>query len=488
MATKYISVDGFKELKSIDKGNRNHKNNNKNSFIHKLFRFTKRAFREHVKDLRIIKKKIGSITWSTLTFKKAFKGIRKFHIPSSYFEFMRTPKGIATVTAPVAAAVMLVLTICFWTCSDKPLTVSIDGEYIATIDSDAVLTQASASLHSALSGTDSSDVSTPVIQVAYPTFYNAEKSNATDVYEKLIEYSDAVVSGAGGLYVDGEFYGAAEDAAALSDGLTAILDKAKVKYDDTTTTTFNNSVEVVTGVYPTTDIKTVDEIIESARDSFSIRLETDLMVSYELGYSTIYEYDDSQPDNYSEVTREGVNGKQNVYYRLVYIDGCQVDAEVVDTAVIEEPVDQIMVVGTQESYTGSGYFTWPVPSSYMVTSLFEYRWGSFHSGIDISGYSVYGADIVAADSGVVTWAGIDNSGYGYYVIIDHQNGYSTLYAHASELYVSTGEFVSSGERIASVGSTGYSTGPHLHFEIWENGTKVDPLAYVGASDYFYLDC
>ena len=133
-------------------------------------------------------------------------------------------------------------------------------------------------------------------------------------------------------------------------------------------------------------------------------------------------------------------------------------------------------------YVGNG-FTWPVPGYPTITSYYGWRFNNtdFHTGIDISGGSVYGKDIVAADSGTVIFA--TNSytpgvGYGRYLIIDHGGGMSTLYGHTSQLYVSTGDYVEKGRPIAAVGSTGWSTGPHLHFEIRENGKTVNPLNYL----------
>lgn len=430
------------------------------------------------RDLKAVAKKFHDITWSTLTFEKFFKGIRNFHLKNSYFESMRSPKGIATLAAPVLAAVLLVLTVCFWTCSDSPLTVSVGGEYIASIENEGVLTQASAQVHSALSATDATEAASPVIQVSLPSLSDVQTSNAADVYEKLVDHNDAVVSDAAGLYVDGVFYGAAENSEALSLALTQVLDEAKAKYDSTTTTTFNNDVQVVPGVYAVADVKTVDDLIESARQSFSVRLETDLTVDYDIDYATVYEYDDTQLDNYSEVKVQGVKGTERIYYRLVYIDGVQTDAVIQSSTVVTEPVDQVLIVGTQQSYTGTGNFTWPVPSCYEVSSHYKWRWGRQHSGIDIAGSGIYGQDIVASDAGTVVWAGWDSSGYGNYVIIDHGNGYETLYGHCSSVYVSIGDKVSRGDTIAAVGATGNVTGTHLHFEIWDNGVKVDPYPYV----------
>ncbi|MGE1063182.1 peptidoglycan DD-metalloendopeptidase family protein [Megasphaera paucivorans] len=139
--------------------------------------------------------------------------------------------------------------------------------------------------------------------------------------------------------------------------------------------------------------------------------------------------------------------------------------------------------GSDSSYyqpvSGSGRFIWPVNG--VITSPFGYRnhpiFGRqiLHSGIDIGVDS--GTPVHAADSGVVVEAGW-LGGYGYAVVIDHGNGLSTLYGHNSSLNVSAGQSVSQGQVIAYSGSTGNSTGPHVHFEVRANGDPVDPTGYL----------
>ena len=133
-------------------------------------------------------------------------------------------------------------------------------------------------------------------------------------------------------------------------------------------------------------------------------------------------------------------------------------------------------VGTN---TGGGYY-WPTQSSTYITSCFGYRvhpiFGTtkYHAGVDIAANS--GATIGAAQSGTVGIAEYSSS-YGYYVVVYHADGNSTLYAHMSSMAVSVGQSVSRGETLGYVGSTGWSTGPHLHFEVRVGGTCVDPLSY-----------
>lgn len=101
---------------------------------------------------------------------------------------------------------------------------------------------------------------------------------------------------------------------------------------------------------------------------------------------------------------------------------------------------------------------------------------AFHGGIDFTTGSA-GADIKTVAGGVVTWSG-PRSGYGLMVEVNHGNGYATRYAHAEKLFVEVGEVVKKGQNIALVGSTGRSTGPHVHFEVYKNGRVVDPAAYI----------
>lgn len=121
---------------------------------------------------------------------------------------------------------------------------------------------------------------------------------------------------------------------------------------------------------------------------------------------------------------------------------------------------------------GSGYFMWPADNHRISGN----NYWSGHLGIDIA--AAPGAPVYAADSGVVVYSAWIGGGYGYMVMIDHSNGYHTLYAHNSSLLARCGSAVSKGQVIALAGSTGNSTGSHLHFEIRYGGMFVNPLDYV----------
>jgi len=144
--------------------------------------------------------------------------------------------------------------------------------------------------------------------------------------------------------------------------------------------------------------------------------------------------------------------------------------------------------GGSSGVTGNGWFMWPCPSCTYVTSragnryhpIFE-EW-RYHSGIDIG--AGYGAAIVASDAGTVCWCG-EKGGYGNCIMIDHGNGYYTLYGHMSSYAVSYGSSVTQGQTIGYVGSTGWATGPHLHFEIRYEDTILDPESVAGFSGLTY---
>ena len=301
-------------------------------------------------------------------------------------------------------------------------------------------------------------------------------------FEKAAEPETKGVSA---LYIDGELIGVVEDGEELKTALDGILSDAKEGYDDATTTEFANKVEVKP-YKGDKSAESVDDLMEYSKYMYSIKLSTDWIYEEEIPYETEITEDDSQPEGYEEITQEGQNGTKQTTLRLTFVNGDQTDAVVTDEKEISKPVKEKKIVGTAKSSenggSGSGEstgsFMWPVPHTHSITSYMEWRWGRMHNGIDIAGGGDYGQPFVAADGGTVVWSGDDGGGYGNYVMIDHGNGYMTVYGHACELACSTGDYVSQGQVIGYIGSTGNSTGPHLHFEVRLDGEYQDPLNYV----------
>lgn len=185
--------------------------------------------------------------------------------------------------------------------------------------------------------------------------------------------------------------------------------------------------------------------------------------------------DNSMPKGETKIKQEGKNGKTAFVYKIKEINGRQTNKEVIKETVLENPVKEITIKGTKETPSrGSGSFAWPTNGGYVSSGVGQ-RWGAHHKGIDIARPSNY--TIKAADNGVVVEAGWNNGGYGNKIVIDHQNGYRTVYAHLSSIGVSVGQRVEKGSAIGVMGSTGNSTGTHLHFEVYQNGQLRNPQSF-----------
>ena len=169
------------------------------------------------------------------------------------------------------------------------------------------------------------------------------------------------------------------------------------------------------------------------------------------------------------VVSKGVPGKVKNIAKVRTENGIEVKREILSSEVLSEPVTEVRRVGTK---TPPQFLR---PASGYLSSRYGYRWGRNHNGIDIAGS--HGSAIKAAAAGTVTYSGW-MSGYGYYIVIDHGNGFQTAYGHNSQNLVSKGQRVTQGQTIAKMGSTGRSTGTHLHFEIKKYGKYQNPLGYV----------
>ncbi|HHW02379.1 MAG TPA: peptidoglycan DD-metalloendopeptidase family protein [Thermoanaerobacterales bacterium] len=176
-----------------------------------------------------------------------------------------------------------------------------------------------------------------------------------------------------------------------------------------------------------------------------------------------------------KVKQPGENGTKEVAAEVVYKNGVKVDQVLLGEKVVKQPVTRIVARGTKAevAFRGSGRFLWPSVGE--ITSPFGRRGREFHTGIDVA--CDKGTPIRASNSGTVTFAGRRGS-YGNLVIINHGGGFETYYAHASSILVSVGEKVEKGQQIATVGTTGRTTGPHVHFEVRLNGNPQNPLSYL----------
>ena len=203
-------------------------------------------------------------------------------------------------------------------------------------------------------------------------------------------------------------------------------------------------------------------------------------------YKTEIKYDSTKVKGDNYVEREGENGLNRVSRELEITNGIVTNTTVKNIEELKPSISKIMVYGDKiVPNIGTGSWAWPTNQGYIITSPYGYRVDpingsrSLHTGLDIAGTGA-GSPIYAADNGTVVTAEMHRS-YGNYVVINHNNGYYTSYAHMQRLLVSVGDTVANGQKIGLMGSTGRSTGPHLHLELWyggapfRGGTRMNPM-------------
>lgn len=269
-------------------------------------------------------------------------------------------------------------------------------------------------------------------------------------------------------------------------GTTEEQQKYTVKDGDTIAdVAFNNKISTEEFLIANTEFKDENSLLFAGQEvtigllhpQFDLVEEDHTVTDQEVNYETETKYDTSKSKNYSVVEQAGVKGKNRVTQKIQKVNGETTNVVTTDTEELSAPVKEIIVKGGRQGgssggYSGSGYggtvatkgeWGWPATCQ-TISSPFGYRWGTLHDGTDIAGCG-YGSNIFAAQAGTVvkTSYKYDN---GIYVIINHNNGYYSLYAHLAGYTVREGQSVSKGQVIGTMGKTGFATGVHLHFAIW----------------------
>lgn len=172
----------------------------------------------------------------------------------------------------------------------------------------------------------------------------------------------------------------------------------------------------------------------------------------------------------------GKNGKKLVQKEVTYNNGVVANSTILKEEIILQPKNTVIHKGSRNPYIdGIAFLNRPTRGG-VTTSDFGARWESFHKGMDIAGN--IGEDVMAAIDGIVIYSQYNNGGYGNLIMLKHENNMVTYYAHLNNMYVSVGDVVNKGDKIGAVGNTGFSTGPHLHFELRVNDTPVNPANYL----------
>lgn len=262
--------------------------------------------------------------------------------------------------------------------------------------------------------------------------------------------------------------------------------KDNAKDSNSTNTRANASAAVVTDETADSTNANAPESgdrIEIQRESkpITVTMTESGTMSEVIQYKTIEKKTKSMYRGDREVTQKGVNGRQTITGTLVFENGKEVKRNIKSQEVLKKSVDKIVLVGTNDKpkWYPTGKYIIPVKNE-VITSYFGSRWGRIHGGLDFG--MPIGTPIYASDGGTVSRASYF-AGYGLCVEVTHNNGTFTRYGHCSKVVVKVGDKVAQGEKIAEVGNTGNSTGPHLHFEIHPKGGEyVDPYPYLYGSN------
>ena len=437
--------------------------------------------------------------------------------------------GVVNVILPLICISVLAVVVYNVMNSSHALEVSCNGKVLGYIEDESVYNNAVKLLSQRTVNT-----STDYIDSLSPSYSMASVSSSMNMSsetlcEALLADSSNVES-AYGLYINGTLCAAAKSYGDIQFIMESFLDQYKTGTPGEKVS-FMGTTDIISGLYSTdrivssdkfaktistkrteTQIYTVNEgdtaqsIANVANMSYdrliklnenlgdtpvpgtSVLLEKDLpvlkvqtvrtvKVKEKINFTKRTIKNDSQYTSYSKCITQGVPGEREVVKQVTEINGVQVASEVISSAVTKQPVEAVYEVGTKKpSGVGTGRFMWPVPGVHSISSPYGPRWGRFHSGVDISCGGIYGRTVVAADSGTATVKRAAG-GYGLHIIISHGNGYSTCYAHLSAVTISSGSTVAKGQAIGRVGSTGASTGPHLHFEIRKNNHANNPMSY-----------
>ena len=224
----------------------------------------------------------------------------------------------------------------------------------------------------------------------------------------------------------------------------------------------------------------------ASADTLQTKVVTHDTYTQPIAYETQAVPDDNLPFGQQVVVQEGQPGYQYVTYETTTVNGETTDMQIVGIAPISSPTTEIIHEGTRLENgmigkLGTGTFIWPVPNYRHISRWADLNRGSrgYHQGVDIAAPS--GTPIYASDAGTVITAEYHHhpQSWGNYVVIDHGNGYKTLYAHMSRILVSQGQAVSKMDQIGEVGSTGNSTGNHCHFEMYYNNVLFSAQTLFG---------
>ena len=404
------------------------------------------------------------------------------------------------VAMPAAAVLVLALTVHYWSHLTFALALEYDGQPLGYIRDESVYDDAAAMAAGRVINEGNAFQVECAPRLTLAVVSSSELLDQNALCDKILQSSSEEIERASGLYIDNRFEGAVSSRA----GLEALLESVMAPYrsdDATERVEFVQKVEIIDGLYPTVSVVELDQVsaylgtsVTATADTQShspLTVKVTRTITYEetVDYTTETVEDEGQYLGYRAQRNAGEEGIDTITADVTYIGGEEQSRRILSVERTREPVNEVIVVGAMKyddsveygDGKATGRFIWPVPGYHGIYGDYGPRGSGWHDGVDISGSAIHGKPIIAADGGTVIVANATDewgAGWGYYVLIDHGNGYQTRYAHCSAVNVTVGQKVAQGQLIGLVGNTGDSYGAHCHFEILVNGVSQNPLNFV----------
>ncbi len=444
--------------------------------------------------------------------------------------------------APVVALVFVISVVGYATNTTYAIKLSVNGKFVRYIENEQVFIDAEQILQSRITymGAEKTIVMEP--EYSLEMLGDQEYITRYQLVNKMMELSDQAIEYAYGMYIGNKFYGALVDKTPVEKKTEELLEGYRTNSSPDEEVMFEKEISYVPGLYLSNSIVSSDDIIELITSKkveaayytvvdgdshyliceklgitmdelealnpgimdedfvlragqkllknqevpfLSVSISRTEIYDVEVPYDTEYTTDDQHYQGVNTTLVVGEYGINQVTAKVYYVNGEETKRDIISTVRTKEPVTEVISQGTlppqsshysdEEVNTNTKYI-WPVEGG----ELSEWGWwdGGYygHRGVDIVGY--YGCDIYAGASGVVSYAGWHNGGFGYLVVIDHPDGFQTWYAHNSEIFVYEGQQVIQGQCIAALGATGIAYGAHCHFEVRYGGERLNPRYYV----------
>ena len=477
--------------------------------------------------------------------KKLGKGKFISEIFKSFFKYLFSDEGIVCTAfnyiLPIFSIAFLIGIIRYGMGLEYGINVEYNGKNLGIISEESEFDEAAKEVQKRISYVDSNEYIEFSPKFSLKIISEDDSfMNTQQLANKMLSESNKELADAYGIYVDGQFIGAVRDKNKVADTMTKNLLNYKVD-GEIRDMCYSKSIDYVEGIYLTESVISENEAIKKltaknySTESYVVQksdsivsvcqkynmteekfkelnpsldeekslvpgtvikvleAESFIPIQYirELETTSFIDYETIEVETSeinlgrSELLVKGSRGEKQNKIEVTYIDGVERSRKTLSSVITKEPTVEQIGIGTYTAkpassdtvLTGSGKFAWPVDGGFISDPFISDR---NHKGMDIAAPA--GTDIYAAGDGVVVASGWNTGGYGYFVMIDHLDGYETLYGHCSGLYVVEGQTVTRGQLIAAVGTTGDSTGNHCHFEVRESGMCLNPANFVNTEE------